>query len=411
MPTTPAGANSAVAEQYEKWIYPFPIADLSAPEVRAMRDGGDPEINWHTYWPNRPLRRDLDILIAGCGSNSAARYAFNHPKARIVGIDLSSASLKHEAFLKDKHKLTNLTLRQMRIEEVRTLGRDFDFIDTSGVLHHLPDPVAGLRALGEVLRPEGTIAVMVYGRFGRAGVYAMQELFRLLDLKQDETGVQVVKNTLAALPKRHVITDYLTRTRDTAYDAGLVDTFLHRQDRAYSAPECVGFAKDAGLSFMHWWDNILYYPEGQIDLSSDLYRRVAALPDESAWSFMELYNGTLGQHAFCVCRPDRPVSSYRIDFTGNAFLNYVPIARGQAVAPSTPLAPDWIAVQRTGFPVYSLNPATAGLYKQANGIRTIRECFAQSGLTAQSDAEMETICRAVFKYLWRTSHVHLKLPA
>ena len=46
----------AVASQYEKWVYPFPIADLDAPDVRTLRDGGDFERNWHTYWPDRPYR-------------------------------------------------------------------------------------------------------------------------------------------------------------------------------------------------------------------------------------------------------------------------------------------------------------------------------------------------------------------
>lgn len=114
----------AVASQYEKWVYPFPIADLDAPDVRTRRDGGDFERNWYTFWPDRPYREDLDVLVAGCGSNAAARYAFNHRKARVTGIDLSSASLAHEAYLKDKHRLDNLALHQARIEDVSSLAQD-----------------------------------------------------------------------------------------------------------------------------------------------------------------------------------------------------------------------------------------------------------------------------------------------
>ena len=53
-----------------------------------------------------------------------------------------------------------------------SLGADFDFINAHGVLHHLADPVLGLRALRGVLRLEGVIAVMVYAPYGRAGVLA-----------------------------------------------------------------------------------------------------------------------------------------------------------------------------------------------------------------------------------------------
>jgi SAM-dependent methyltransferase len=237
--------GSVAAQQYEKWVYPFLILDLSAPEARRRRDGGDPERNRYTFWPDRPYRGGLDILVAGCGSNAAARYAFNHPTSRVVGIDLSSSSLAHETYLKDRHGLHNLTLHQGHLEEVASLlpGIEFDFIDVAGVLHHLPNPVGGLRALGSVLRPDGTIAIMVYGKYARTGVYMLQEMFRLMGLRQGEGDVATVKQTLGALPKGHVIQGYVGRAADLEYDAGIVDTFLPvrtEPTRWRSASSCRG---------------------------------------------------------------------------------------------------------------------------------------------------------------------------
>jgi SAM-dependent methyltransferase len=403
-----ANENSAVARQYEKWVYPFPIADLDAPEIRNKRDGGDFARNWHTFWPDQPPREDLDVLVAGCGSNAAARYAFNHPKARVTGVDLSSSSLAHEAHLKDKHDLRNLTLHQGRIEDVSSLDRDFDFIDVSGVLHHLPDPVAGLKALGGVLRPDGTIAVMLYGQYGRTGVYMLQNMFRLMGLGQSEQDVVTVKQTLASLPKRHVIHDYMSRAPDLKYDAGLVDSFLHRQDRAYTVSQCLEFAAQAGMSFMHWWENILYYPEGQLNADHDVYKKVSAMPEESIWQFMELYNGTLGQHAFCVCHASRLEKSYRIGFSADAFMDYVPVLRCVQVKPEKPVPQGCVVVRRQPRPAYTLNPATSALFQYIDGKRSIRECFAASGLETK---DAETICRASFRYLWRLSYIFLCIPS
>jgi SAM-dependent methyltransferase len=403
-----ATESGAVASQYEKWVYPFPIADLDAPDVRARRDGGDFERNWYTFWPDRAPREDLDVLVAGCGSNAAARYAFNHPKARVTGIDLSSASLAHEAYLKDKHRLDNLTLRQARIEDVASLARDFDFIDASGVLHHLPDPVGGLRALARVLRPEGTISVMVYGQYGRTGVYMLQEMFRLLGLGQTEQDVVAVKQALASLPKHHAIQDYIGRAPDLKYDAGLVDSFLHRQDRAYTVAQCLDFARQAGTTFMHWWENILYYPEGQLNVNHDFYRRVNALPEQSIWQFMELFNGTLGQHNFCVCHPARPTSSYQINFGTGAFMDYVPFLRCREVAPKADVPAGCIAVERKPRPAYTLSAPASALFRQIDGTKSVRECFAASGLDSK---DPETICRATFQYLWRLSYIFLRVPS
>jgi SAM-dependent methyltransferase len=403
-----ATESGAVASQYEKWVYPFPIADLDAPDVRARRDGGDFERNWYTFWPDRAPREDLDVLVAGCGSNAAARYAFNHPKARVTGIDLSSASLAHEAYLKDKHRLDNLTLRQARIEDVASLARDFDFIDASGVLHHLPDPVGGLRALARVLRPEGTISVMVYGQYGRTGVYMLQEMFRLLGLGQTEQDVVAVKQALASLPKHHAIQDYIGRAPDLKYDAGLVDSFLHRQDRAYTVAQCLDFARQAGTTFMHWWENILYYPEGQLNVNHDFYRRVNALPEQSIWQFMELFNGTLGQHNFCVCHPARPTSSYQINFGTGAFMDYVPFLRCREVAPKADVPAGRIAVERKPRPAYTLSAPASALFRQIDGTKSVRECFAASGLDSK---DPESICRATFQYLWRLSYIFLRVPS
>lgn len=408
--TVSAPDHGHVAKQYEKWVYPFPIQDLSAPDLKAKRDGGDYTNNYFTYWPDQEPRDDLDVLIAGCGSNAAARYAYNHPKARVVGIDLSSSSLAHEQYLKDKHKLDNLSLHQGRLQDVAAIGKTYDFIDCSGVLHHLPDPVGGLRALGGVLRPTGTIAVMVYGRHGRVGVYMLQEMFRLLGLGQSEADVAMVKQTLAALPKRHVIQDYLSRTHDTAYDAGLVDTFLHRQDRAYTVPECLDWIRDAGLSFMGWWDNILYYAEGQFPTTSEIYKQLAKLPDRDVWAFMELYNGTLGQHSFAACLPSRPASGYRVDFTSPAFLDYVPVRRSSIVASPEGTPPDSVTVQRGTFPTYLLTQSLTALFRQVDGKKTIRECFTAAKLAGPSAENLEETCRIAFRYLWRLSHIFLRIP-
>ena len=48
-------------------------------------------------------------------------------------------------------------------------------------MHHLEDPDAGLRALLSVLKDGGALGIMVYGQYGRTGVYQMQETLRLIN--------------------------------------------------------------------------------------------------------------------------------------------------------------------------------------------------------------------------------------
>ena len=76
----------------------------------------------------------------------------------------------YERVLQRKYNLENLELHQLPIERVHEIGRSFDLVVCTGVLHHLPDPDCGLRALRDVLRPSGAMRLMVYARYGRTGI-------------------------------------------------------------------------------------------------------------------------------------------------------------------------------------------------------------------------------------------------
>ena len=210
---------------------------------------------------------------------------------------------------------------------------------------------------------------------------------------------------------RSVIQGYLGRAADLRYDAGVVDTFLHRQDRAYAVADCLALARDAGMKFMGWWDNILYYPDGQLRRNRDLYDRVNALPEESIWRFMELYNGTLGQHGFCVCRAERPERSYKIQFETSAFMDYVPIRRCREVAVKRGAPEGCVTVQRGAYPAYTLDPVTSRLFRQIDGRKSVRQCFEQAGLAGPNGPAPEPTCKAAFQYLWRLSHIFLRISS
>ena len=77
---------------YERHPYPPPVADLTD-EAARWSDGARRRIEHHRTWPTSAERDDLTILVAGCGSSQAAKYAVRHPGARVVGIDVSDASI------------------------------------------------------------------------------------------------------------------------------------------------------------------------------------------------------------------------------------------------------------------------------------------------------------------------------
>ena len=160
--------REAVQRFYEQHPYPPPSA-LDGYR-RRWEDEGRRRADFHLHFPRTAYRGNLQVLVAGCGTSQAARHALRRPDSHVVGIDVSAASLGHTDALNAKHGLSNLELARLPIERAGELGRSFDLIICTGVLHHLPDPAEGLSALRGVLAPDGAIHLMVYGTYGRAGV-------------------------------------------------------------------------------------------------------------------------------------------------------------------------------------------------------------------------------------------------
>src|SRR5262245_16734552 len=86
-----APPSNAIEAFYTSHPYPPPVANLD----RARDEWRDPirrRAEFHLVWPHAPYRADLDILVAGCGTWQAAKYALCHPDARAGGLALNATS-------------------------------------------------------------------------------------------------------------------------------------------------------------------------------------------------------------------------------------------------------------------------------------------------------------------------------
>lgn len=392
-----------VTRQYERYRYPHPIQDLEAWLANSW-EWFDPSHAHRVLWPDREYKPDLDILIAGCGTNQAAVFAFMNPDAKVVAVDISQPSLDHQQYLKDKHGLFNLELNLLPIEELPTLGRDFDLIVSTGVLHHMADPQAGMNAIASCLRPDGAMGIMLYAKNGRIGLELLQSVFRDLGLGQNEASIALVRQTLSLLPPSHPVQSYLNVANDLASDAVLVDTFLHGRERSYTVDDCIDLVTSAGLEFQGWFHKAPYYPHDLFAAPNQLYPAINALPEPMLWSVMERLHTVNACHFFMACRPERPKKSYAIDFSTLDCLDYVPLMRMRCgLAGNAIYRSDW----RT-----SLNAAQLPFVQQVDGNRTIREIAASVHDDASqrgSVADVEKFARRLFQALWRLDFLAMGL--
>jgi SAM-dependent methyltransferase len=362
-----------VSRQYTEWSYPKPISNMVEEIESGYYEYGSPSLFGPLLWPERKDLNGLKVLIAGCGTNQAAYNALAMPNSSITAIDLSITSLQHSQFLKEKHNLRNVTLHQMSLLDVEKLGEKFDLIICCGVLHHLDDPDAGLRALRDVLKEDGVMNIMLYGRYFRQGIYIMQEIFQRLKCNQSEEDVDFVKATLKIVPESHPIHPYLKMAEDLGYDSGIVDTFLHQQDRAYSVPEVLKFASSNNLAFFDWEDRCNYSVTSTIHHDSLIKEKILKLPEIDQWPIVELFNNIHGTHRFILCYPERE-KRIKIKFDGKEWLDFVPVIRpGLKVLEIGDIQTNTQAKLKRRWHEFNANKIGMVLLEQVNGRRSIHE--------------------------------------
>ncbi|HEX6729514.1 MAG TPA: class I SAM-dependent methyltransferase [Pyrinomonadaceae bacterium] len=313
-----------ICDFYTKHPFPPPIENLDGIRDQCQNENLH-RAEYHLLWPHKEYRADLDVLVAGCGTFQSAKYAFCHSAARVVGIDVSSTSLEHTERLKRNYNLTNLDTRQLPIERVQELEQQFDLIICTGVLHHLADPDAGLRALRSVLNPEGAMNLMVYAPYGRAGVRMIQEYCRRLGIETSHQEIHDLISVLKVLPQHHPVLSSQRGSRDFFNTDALADALLNPRDIAYSVPQLFDFIERNDLRLARWYLQAAYLPQcGQIPTTPH-GNTLATLPEREQYVAMELWRGLMSNHSFVVHRSDSNNDALPISFNDKSYLRYVPI--------------------------------------------------------------------------------------
>ena len=389
-----------IGEFYTNHPYPPPIDNLD--RARDMwKDENVHRAEFHLLFPDREYGADFDVLVAGCGTWQSAKFAITHPAARVTAIDISPTSLQHTEALKQKYDLTNLEVKQLPIENVAELDHQFDMIVSTGVLHHLTDPDAGLRALRSVLKPDGAMYLMVYAPYGRTGVYMLQEYCRMLGIGTSPQEINDLTAALRELPQHHPLVSMVRGARN-ALDAGaLVDALLNPRDRTYSVPQVYEFLEGAGLKLGRWYWQATYSPHCGVISSTPHASRLAALPEREQYAAMELWRGLITNHDFVAVPGDSDRS--RVRFDDERYLNYVPIRRPWTICVQDRLPPGAAGVlvnQTHLFPDLYLfiDEQQKRIYEAIDGRRSVSEILehVKAGRAREFFAELWWYDQVVF---------------
>ncbi len=218
----------------------------------------------------------------------------------------------------------------------------------------------------------------------------------------------LVRETLNALPSWHHVKSYLGSAQDLLYDAGLVDTFLHPSDRAYSVRQVLQFARDNGLQFQDWLDRQWYSIAGLIPAELGLRAPAARLDLEDQWQLTELLGQAQGSHRFLLCHPERDPRDYKLEFSaqddGAPWLGYVPHLRPAfASFPPAVMAPAAPTTYRRDQHEFTLAGQEARLFALVDGAATIGEIIERCA----ADRE---VARGLFARMHEWDHLLYQVP-
>ena len=283
-----------VTEQYE--AFPYPERNPADEKKRLILGSpSHPAEMDHFLWGGmRDWSVPLRCLVAGGGTGDgliqlAAILTAAGKPYEITYLDLSKSARQIAEARAKVRGLANITFHTGSLLDAPSSG-PFDYIDCCGVLHHLPDPPAGFRALRAALAEGGGIGFMVYAPFGRSGVYPLQDAFGALFAGlSPEERLRRAKKVLKTLPPAHPF--FLNRNLGdhAESDAGFYDLLLHGQDRPYTVPELLHTLAEADLRLTS------FVTPAHYDLG-----RFTEIPEgmsrEDQWAIAEGLNGAIKTH-------------------------------------------------------------------------------------------------------------------
>ena len=236
-----------VREQYEENPYPRwvkPAVSKNAKPIAAVCDELKLEINSEAF----KNVAAPSILIAGCGTGqhsieTASRFLNCH----VTAVDLSLASLAYAKRKSNELHLTNLDYLQADILHLHQLGKEFDLIESGGVLHHMDDPIIGWKILVDLLKPGGLMKIGLYSELARRHVVKIREEIAALKVGTLKTDIRRFRQQLKeSNDESHHL---LTKSSDFFSLSAVTDLIFHVQEHRFTLPQIKSCLDGLGLRF------------------------------------------------------------------------------------------------------------------------------------------------------------------
>ena len=242
--------SKLVKEQYEANPYPrwvnlpisktMPFKDALQQIIPHLED----ELFAHIDQEN------TKTLIAGCGTGKQSINTANvFGNSDILAIDLSATSLAYAIRKTREYGYDNIEYGIGDLLKVDELGEQFDVIQCGGVLHHMSDPMAGWRALYDILKPGGFMLIALYSDIARQSVVAAREFIAKNGFSPDLEGIRACRQAIQDLPEDDPVRGVMN-WRDFFVVSDTRDLIFHVQEHRYTALQLREDIASLGMEFL-----------------------------------------------------------------------------------------------------------------------------------------------------------------
>lgn len=237
---------------------------------RLVRPRGQRYVKWlrSLIGPERMSRSRL--LDAGCGTGEiAVNCAYSDRWASVTAVDQTPASLELARSLAKRHSV-EIDFRQADLTQPGSLAGEqpFDVILSLGVLHHLPDPAAGLQHLAELLADDGVILIYVYAYQARGAFRRGMELLRLLGGVDGPEDAGLLEELGLLQPRARGFRRWLLRLMNVSLEAAelsrAIDDFSMPFQCAFTLSEFEELLTGAGLEVCDRRDGVFSNDLGRL---------------------------------------------------------------------------------------------------------------------------------------------------
>lgn len=390
--TTPEAVDRINAGFYGRFPYPWrpmQFESLADPDLGArLVDQAIGDFDHRTVPP------DGKIWVTGCGTNQAVYTALRFPRARVLGSDISDASLDLCRHTAEDLGLSNLTLRRESLNAAEYRDR-FDYVLCTGVIHHNADPPAVLERIGRTLLPGGILELMVYNRFHCVASSAVQKAIRLLggpgpngepDFERDLALAHRLVHGFPGPPG--AVAELLGQYRGTP-ETMLADRLFQPVEHSYTVASLAAMAQRAGLEILvpclNQFDQAKDCFSWEIELGDPVLQETYdALEDLQRWQVTNLLLHERSPHLwFYLQRSDSPRRRKTMREICNNLLeqefihtrtmqrSYIRDAEGAY----------HLSERTIPYPATVPDPAVRAVYDAVGPGMTMREAFRRTGLS------------------------------